>query len=396
MRLRTFLLLFIVIALIAVVGVLAYVRFFGNNAATATPGDTTVQSGEQSDAVASEPGLPPPTATPAILFLDILVADRTLPVGTVIRPELLRTETRPDSNIALQGGYVFTNPEDLIGRIVKTEVVAGQAILAPMLAINTTDLAAIGSDLALYVDQGNVAVAFPINRYTGAAYAMRPGDSVDVLMSLPIVALDPEYNTKLPNVTQRVDDLALSEGRAFLFPAALEGRLELIDPINLVGEVSGPLSTQEGSKSTQVLRRATQLTIQQATVLWVGTWRDPRELAREAAAAAAAAQLAATTGDFPVPTPTPIPERLDAIPDVVILSMPAQDALALKWSLEQGVDISLALRSPGDTTVFSTVTVSLPQLVEQGGLRIPERGEFGIEPSMRDLEFPTLDEPDTP
>lgn len=170
----------------------------------------------------------------------------------------------------------------------------------------------------------------------------------------------------------------------------------MIDPVNLVGEVSGPLSAQEGSKSTQVLRRATQLTIQQATVLWVGTWRDPRELAREAAAAAAAAQLAATTGDFPVPTPTPIPERLDSIPDVVILSMPAQDALALKWSLEQGVDISLALRSPGDTTVFSTVTVSLPQLVEQGGLRIPEKSEFGIEPSMRDLEFPTLDEPETP
>ena len=47
MRLRTFLLLFIVIALIAVVGVLAYVRFFGNNAATATPGDATVQSSEQ-------------------------------------------------------------------------------------------------------------------------------------------------------------------------------------------------------------------------------------------------------------------------------------------------------------------------------------------------------------
>jgi Flp pilus assembly protein CpaB len=340
--------------------------------------------------------LPAPTATPVSRYIDVVVSNRTLPVGTLIRPELLRLETRPDSNIALQGGYVFTDPQELIGRIVKTEIVEGQAILAPMLAVSTTDLAAFGSDLALYVDQGEVAVAFPINRYTGAAYAMRPGDMVDILMSLPIVALDPEFNTKLPNVTERVDDLALAEGRDFLFPAALEGRLELIDQIELVGEVSGPLSTQEGSQSTQVQRRATQLTIQQATVLWVGTWRDPRELAQEAAAAAAAAELASASSDIPVPTPTPIPERLDATPDVIILSMPAQDALALKWSLERGVDISLALRSPGDTTVFSTVTVSLPQMVEQGALRIPERGEYGIEPSMRDLEFPTLDEEEAP
>jgi len=396
MRLRTFLLLFVVIVLLAVVAVLVYVRFAGGSIAGITTGDITPPIGEQPESTTTEPGLPPPTATPATRYVDVVVASRSLPVGTVLRPELLHLETRPDSNIALQGGYVFTDINEVVGRIVKTEVTEGQAILTPMLALSPTDLASFGSDLALYVDQGKVAIAFPINRYSGAAYAMRPGDNVDVLMSLPIVALDPEFNTKLPNVTERVDDLALAEGRSFLFPPALEGRLELIDPIELVGEVSGPLSDQSDSKSTQVQRRATQLTIQQATVLWVGTWRDPRELARQAEAAAAAAELAAANSEVPIPTPTPLPERLDAIPDVIILSMPAQDALALKWSLERGINISLALRSPGDTTVFSTVTVSLPQMVEQGALRIPERSDFGIEPSLRDIPFPTLDEEPTP
>ena len=99
-----------------------------------------------------------------------------------------------------------------------------------MLALDPTDLATSGSDLSLYVDQGNVAVAFPINQYSGAAFAMRPGDQVDVLMSLPVVELDPEFNTKLPNLTQRVDDLALAEGRDFLFAESLEGRLEFIEP----------------------------------------------------------------------------------------------------------------------------------------------------------------------
>ncbi|MCA9872632.1 MAG: hypothetical protein KC441_03235, partial [Anaerolineales bacterium] len=320
MRLRTFLLLFVVIVLLAVVAVLVYVRFAGGSLAGITPGDVQLPSGEQPSETPSEPGLPPPTATPATQYLSVVVASRTLPIGTILRPELLHYETRPDSNIALQGGYVFTDIDAVVGQMVKTEVVEGQAILAPMLAVSPTDLAAFGSDLALYVDQGKVAIAFPINRYSGAAYAMRPGDAVDVLMSLPIVRLDPEFNTKLPNVTQRVDDLALAEGRYFLFPDSLEGRLELVEQIDLVGEVSGPLSDQGDSKSTQVQRRATQLTIQQATVLWVGTWRDPRELAQQAAAAAAAAELASQTSEIPVPTPTPLPERLDATPEVIILS----------------------------------------------------------------------------
>lgn len=388
MRLRTFFLLFVVLAVLAVAAVLAYVRFFaGNDVAGTTPGTTLpIVEGEQP----TEPGLPPPTATPAIRFEEVIVAVRSLPVGTVLREDLLQIELRPTTNIALQGQYTFNNINELVGQVIKTEVAAGQAILIPMLALNATDLASFGSDLALYVDQGKVAVAFPINRYSGAAYAMRPGDAVDILMSLPIVALDPEFNTMLPNITERVDNLALVEGRTFLFPPLLEGRLELIDELNLVGEVSGPVSEQEGSRSSQVQRRATQLTIQQATVIWVGTWRDPRQLAAEAEAARAMAEMSAGS-DFPMPTPTPLPERLDATPDVVILSMPAQDALALKWALERGVDLTLALRSPGDTTVFSTNTVSLPHLVEIGALRIPERSEFDIAPSMRDREFPRLD-----
>jgi Flp pilus assembly protein CpaB len=394
MRLRTFLLLFVVVILVAVIGVLVYVQLFsGNGVADVLPeSDNGAPNGEQINGIGDEPGLPPPTPTPALQ--EVIVAARELPIGTMIRADLLDIELRPNTNIALQGDYTFSDQQDLIGKIVKTEIAAGQAILRPMVALTTTDLAAFGSDLALYVDQGQVAVAFPINRYTGAAYAMRPGDQVDVLMSLPLVEIDPEFQTKLPNVTQRVDDLGLTEGRTFLFPPALEGRLVLIEQLDLVGEVSGPLGTQEGSLSTQVLRRVTQLTIQQAGVLWIGTWRDPRDLAQEQAAAQEAAAVAAVGSDVPVPTPTPLPERLDATPDVVILTMPAQDALALKWALERGVNITLALRSPGDPTVFATTTISLPQLVQQGALRIPEKGEFDVEPSLRDLEFPRLDQED--
>ena len=93
-----------------------------------------------------------------------------------------------------------------------------------------------------------------------------------------------------------------------------------------------------------------------------------------------------------MPTPTPLPIRLEAEPNIVILSMTAQDALSLKWSLERGLNISLALRSPGDTTVFATNSVSLPVLVENGALRIPEKTGYDIDPSFYKLDFPTIDE----
>ena len=397
MRLRTFLLLIVVLIIFAVVAILGFSYLSGAGVASIIPGSDSTTSGENDPSVVDtieEPGLPTPTPTPAVQFVSVVIADQPLPVGERLREDLLTTELRPTSNIALQGGYTFTDTEQLIGQIVKTDIAIGQAILAPMIALNPTDLAATGSDIALYVDQGQVAVAFPIDQYSGAAYAMRPGDMVDVLMSMPAVELDPEYNTKLPNVVQRVDELALAEGRDFLFPETLEGRLELVEPLNMVGEVSGPINDDAEDKSTQVPRRVTQLTIQQAEVVWIGTWQDPVELQRQAAQAAAEAELAAVNNDFPVPTPTPLPVRLEAEPDVVILSMSAQDALALKWSLERGLNIDLVLRSPNDTTVFATNSVSLPVLVDNGALRIPEKNAFDVDPSFYKLDFPKLDKED--
>jgi hypothetical protein len=70
--------------------------------------------------------------------------------------------------------------------------------------------------------------------------------------------------------------------------------------------------------------------------------------------------------------------------------MPSQDALALNWAMIRGVDINLALRSPGDQTVFVTTSVSLPQIIDQGGLAIPEQSNFDLHPSMEDVEPPVL------
>ena len=58
--------------------------------------------------------------------------------------------------------------------------------------------------------------------------------------------------------------------------------------------------------------------------------------------------------------------------------MSLQDALALKWAREKDVDIDLVLRSPTDNTVFVTTSVSLPQIIDQGALAIPDPIDFEL------------------
>lgn len=388
MRPRTFILLILVLlAVIAAVVLIFLVRTGGGPLADFLPGGDDQPVEEPVEVAVEEPGLPTPTPTPQIQFVPVVVARANLPLGERIRRDLIQVEQRPETNVAVLAGVTFSDPELVVGQIVKTSVTRGQEILRPMLALNPSDLASIGSDLSLYVDQGKVAVAFPIDRFSGAGYAMRPGDLVDAFMSLALVELDEEFQTKRPNIWERVFEPDLLAGRAFLFPQTSEGRLELISVLNTVA-VIGPSQGKE-----QIPRKVSQLTLQQMEVLWIGSWRNPRQgLRQEFNANAVKTQPTPVPSEDgqPAPPPRPTRERPEVTPDVVILSMSAQDALVMKWALETGIDIDLGLRSQGDTSIFVTTSVSLPQVVEQGVLAVPEPNTFGLEPRVDELAPPSL------
>jgi len=394
MRPRIFILLILVLLVIVVaVGAVFLISTGGGplagllgNDNEANQPETVSQAGQDDDSG------PAPTATPEVRFVPVVVATVDLPVGQRITEDVVAVERRPDNNIAVVAGVTFDSPDLVIGQILKTNVSSGQEIIRPMLALNPTDLVTMGSDLALYIDQGKISVAIPINRYSGAAYAMRPGDFVDVLMSLKVVELDPDFQTARPNVWVRVFEPALQEGSDFLFPQTSEGRLEFIPELGVAGVV-GPRLTDQ-----QIPRRITQLTVQQAEVMWVGSWLDPQNGLEQAFPADAIISVEQTPvpaeGGEEVVAPEPTQQVTQVSPDIVILSMTVQDALTVKFALETGIEIHLALRSQGDNSVFITTSVSLPQVVEQGILTIPEPSDFGLEPRV-DL-VPTPGVPDIP
>lgn len=353
-------------------------------------------------------------------FVNVVVARVPIPLGTRLEVEYLETELRPINNIAVRGGYFFGSPEEVAGSIVKTDIAQGQEVLAPMLAISASDLPDIGSDLSLHIDNGRVSIAFPVDSLSAASYAMRPGDFVDVLMSFDLIELDLEFQTPLPNITRLVDADALEEGEFFLLPAISQGRLELIPEIDRVittvpqGIDNVQVASGEETIISQIPRRTSQMTIQQAEVLWLGNWshagqsgwEGPNNYAllvqleelerleseveqlptedREALLLNYGLQAQTLRDQLEIAR-----NRLTQIkPDLIILSLPLQDALTMKWALEEpGIDIDLALRSQGDRAVFVTTAVSLPQLVEQAGLAIPEPFQFGLEPPIE--SFPT-------
>lgn len=404
MRLRTFILIILIFLVLAIGAFVVYFGVVGGGFGSILGGgsDGDNANGSPSVGVPEEPGLPPPSPTPS--FDNVVVARIPIPIGEILTEELLVTESRPVTNVALQGNYTFTSTESLVGTIAIVPIARGQEILQPMVANNPTDVTAMGSDLSLYIPEGNIAIAFPVDRYSGASLAMRPGDKVDVIMTLRTVEIDSQFNSSLPNLTARVSQSRLEEGSGeFLFPPTFEGRLEFIPELNQVASIipgTNPAFSVPGQfyePGVVIPKRVTQLTIQRANVIYVGEWRDPRVLEAEQAAAQVQAESNVALNEqgtpIPVPTPTPIPERQDN-PDVIILSMPVQDALALKFAQDRDVKLDLVLRSAGDVTPFVTTSVSLPQIVDQGGLALPEPSDFDLFNPLYDprepLEFDAL------
>ena len=390
---------------------------------------------------ASEPGMPAPTATPILHLVEVVVAKADIPVGEEIRLDLLEVELRPETNVALMGQYTISDKREIEGQFARINISEGQEILKPMIAYRPEEVASFGSDVALYLNQGTVAVAFPINKFSGAAYALRPGDLVDALMTMRFIEVDQEFRTALPNLVSRVFEPDLLAGRTFLFqdptdPSSIVGRLEHITLINQTPEIvpANPFAIPADDGAIDVpraiSRRATQLTVQQAEVIWVGTWRGPLDEQGEedivaavgeestnfdigfssgedsgssgeasgsseggeggesgSADASSGGESASVVADSEA---TPLPVRFESTPDVVILSMFPQDALMLKWAMDRGIDIDLVLRAQGDLSVFTTVSVSLPQIVDHSGWILTEGSTLDLSPHPEDVLPPSL------
>lgn len=116
--------------------------------------------------------------TPAVVTppadVNVVVASVDLELGTELTPDNLTVQTRAPADAS----GTYQRPEELVGRIVRRTVGAGQPLTAA--DFDTNALAQIAQSL----QPGLRAIAVPLSRVDSVGMLVQPGDRVDVLISM--------------------------------------------------------------------------------------------------------------------------------------------------------------------------------------------------------------------
>ncbi len=342
---RVFLYLGLILVLLLVGGYLVYQNFL------------------QPDPAASDPAQ---EAAP-VDTVDVVVVTQKAPRGTVLNETVLGLIPLPRDLVI---GGMFTDLAQVVGRQAKFDLDSGIPLTANMLVDSASQLSDAGSVAALSIPEGMVAKSIPIGKLASVSFALRPGDRVIVIASMNFVDLDPDFQTLLPNQSAVVlgsQAVPGAEGGA----ARLTSEITSSESGSPVGKTFSDEELREEifyeiPSETQRPRLAAQTIIPSAIVLKVGDFDFDDSSASQA------------------PTPTPVPEGEEApppvekVPDNITLIVTPQEAVTLTYLLDSGVDLSLALRSAGDSTVIDTSTTTLQFFLDEYAIPLPAKLPYAV------------------
>lgn len=354
MRGRTLILVGLIVVALAVVAGIFMLRGGGEEATPAPEGTGTPEG--------------PPEGTVEIL----VAAQRVINRGMVIGEGAVKTATWPEE-YAPEG--VLTEIEDVYGRRARVDIMEDMPITQDMITEKPSELGKVGSEAAGRIPEGKVAYALPVKQYSAVAWALQPGDRVDVLISLLVVDIDEEFQTLLPNQARCLspsDDAACSSMSGPL------GRMEVL-PNSWVVNMT--------PSEKQRPRLVTQLTVEDAEVLYVGDW-SAEEITPKPPGAEGEGEGEETGQEEEAEgevTPTPVP-RGDTEPLTLIVDR--QDAMVLKYAEEIGASIDLVLRSAldADKEIPVTEAVTLDYMFNRFGIEQPAKLPYGITPAIETLK----------
>lgn len=109
----------------------------------------------------------------------VLVAKKSLPAGTFVKPDHLRWQAWPEKNIASE--YFVKGKVDLkqfTGSVVRRGIAAGEPV-----TVGRVVKAGDRGFLAAVLTPGMRAISVPVNATTGIAGLVFPGDRVDLLLT---------------------------------------------------------------------------------------------------------------------------------------------------------------------------------------------------------------------
>ncbi len=268
---------------------------------------------------------------PPVEYTDIVVAIQNIPRGMKISVEDDAMEVQPWPNDYLPIAYYIDSAE-VEGKFARMDIPRGMPIFPNMVSQPGGMLTANGSAAALFSPADRVAYAIPMDVQGGVAWAIRPGDHVDVVAALQLISVDGEFQSTLPN---NFIGLPTGEENSETTLSGIYGRFETL-PNGQPAMVypAGPM----------IPSMIVQLTVQDAIVWHLGVWKDVEQKAAKAEAEAAAATEDEGGG----------------------LLSGGEEELVLKYLQEMGADLDLVLRPAGYTApALQTQPVWLRYIVDK-------------------------------
>ncbi len=383
--------LLLLVAFVIVVAAVGVVLLLGGSP-DETPAVEVAQDPEEVPAETAVPTVAGATAVPTQELRLVVVAVQTISRGAVIPPDAV--ELRPWPFEALPFSAI-TNPEDVIGRIARIDLLSENPILSSMVVDTLDQVAQTGSDAAAIMPAGTVAIALPMDRLTSVAYALQPGDRVDIIVSLLFIDLDEEFQSALPNLVNLLGTTLSSENEitSLLLNVGddINGRFD-------TRRIPVPILELEGGRvrvATSLLdypvvirpsedprpRLLTHRTILDAQVIWTGDFPEDGRLFAEVPSPTPVGPTAVPAQGQEVDFPTLPPPR----PDIVTLAVTPQESAIITWLLEARVPITFTLRSAADRSRLPTDPVTLDYIITQYDITVPRRNDFAIEPAIRSI-----------
>lgn len=340
-----------------------------------------LQPGPTPPVVGGEPAQP----TQAVNLETAVRLTQPIPRGTELNETMLDTVSVPQEAF-LPG--MFTEFSEVVGRKARYDLEAGMLLTSQVILDLEEALPLGGSDWALVIEPGKVAVSIPISRLSAVSYAPQSGDSVDVIATMVMIDLDTDFQTVLPNsISNCVTGPGLPEDQACLTGSGpgLQGRTE-VDPALGIPFYVIP------SEQNQRPRMVSQSILRNVTVLRVGDFpfegpEGEMITVEEAVATPIPDDAAQQQGQQVEQQAQQQPVRL---PDVITLIVNPQDAVTLNYLVFSGAELTLTLRAAGDDSADPTEAVTLQFLLDEYNIPVPVKLPFGLENSEGQLTVPTL------
>lgn len=174
-----------------------------------------------------------------------------------------------------QGG--FSSIQDVIGSVALLNLTAGDLVISAMLErqnIQNSGLGiSTGSSAALTVPDGKRAVSIPIGLVSGVSYVVKPGDYVDVLVTVDI---KDGGNTQAVTVTSLAaqDVLVLSVGESLIEEKTKVEAKAYTLALSVPQAMAVTLGSEKGSLRL-LLRNPANKEIRQDTPITGNTFLDP-------------------------------------------------------------------------------------------------------------------------